>query len=372
METNFETELLNPRKMACKIVITNIDDVNGAVSFNFEQFIRIDYTDCKFLIETLEIPSGTVYHAIKEDSLDQSIIEQYKELTPKMVIIDELETDLVSESCFCSTATKSLIMHRVYKVVMEQKMELRRFPFDRQLVEIKMRTYKCYYSPWPVEDRADAPIRWVKDPEWRRSEVIAEYHAEDWKVKTMDTYFQRESNISNFYVIDIGIERDATYYLNNCGLVVFIIVQVASFVVVIDPSDFPSRSSITITLLLTIVAFKFVADGFIPKVNYLTFLDKYIAIGFVALMLEIAENFCITLVSDYRYPLGAFYFDIVFNCLFAAVWIIGHIYIVHAAYRNKFSIPWGELIRQRDELLRVSCSVVRSACVRRKRDMPEQ
>ena len=362
---NLLTVLKKPMWMACKVVITDVNDVDGTVSFNLDIIYRIpaDDKDGLLIVNSLVFPaSPATFLSVKEEDMKTpELVAKFKALFIKIVIEDEIETNLISKSCLCNVETKSLNLLRSYKITMEEKMELHRFPFDRQLVEIKIRTWNCHFAPWPKgegneDKRKDAPLKWRGDHEWKDSEVYVEYHSADWKISTLNNYFQFDTTVSNLYVVDIGIERDPTYYLNNCILVVFIIVQVAVFVIAIDPSDFGTRSSLTITLLLTIVAFKFVANGFIPKVNYLTYLDKYIAMGFVALMLEIVENFGVAMVATYAFPLGAFYFDLTFNIIFDIIWIIGHTFLLYAAYTKKFSIPWDELEKQRDNLIIVSCS----------------
>ena len=59
---------------------------------------------------------------------------------------------------------------------------------------------------------------------------------------------------------------------------------------VINRDDVADRLSVSVTLMLAAVAFRFVVSTMLPKVSYLTIMDYYLLIGFVALIILIFEN----------------------------------------------------------------------------------
>jgi hypothetical protein len=59
---------------------------------------------------------------------------------------------------------------------------------------------------------------------------------------------------------------------------------------VISLKDIAARSDVTLTLLLTVVAFKLLLSDTLPKVAYLTFLDKYTLFCFFAIFAIAVEN----------------------------------------------------------------------------------
>ena len=85
---------------------------------------------------------------------------------------------------------------------------------------------------------------------------------------------------------EIELTRVPMYYLCNIVLVVFVLVLVSFCVVGVPFEDLADRMSITMTLMLTVVAFKFVIAGMVPPTPYLTFMDKYVLSAFVSISMH--------------------------------------------------------------------------------------
>jgi hypothetical protein len=66
----------------------------------------------------------------------------------------------------------------------------------------------------------------------------------------------------------------------------------------LPPSDMDGRLGICLTLLLTAVAYKFTAAEGLPKLGYLTALDKFVFGSIFFLTLLAAEVFCSSKFSD--------------------------------------------------------------------------
>ena len=120
---------------------------------------------------------------------------------------------------------------------------------------------------------------------------------------------------------------------------IFLIVLSNFSVLAIDPIAAGERIAVTITLLLTLVAFKFVLLEGTPKVGYLTYMDRYVVGAFAFLVGASFENIIISpltmclissdddcgdlevLSEDLREP------DATFQLIYAAVWTVVNIYI---------------------------------------------
>jgi hypothetical protein len=76
--------------------------------------------------------------------------------------------------------------------------------------------------------------------------------------------------------LDLVAKRVYNYYLYNIALVVFLIASLSVLSFCIELEDLANRTSITLTLLLTSVAFKITLSEKLPNVAYLTLLDQYI------------------------------------------------------------------------------------------------
>ena len=89
-----------------------------------------------------------------------------------------------------------------------------------------------------------------------------------------------------------------------------------------DTAEFADRCTVTLTLLLTAVAFKLVIADSLPKVAYVTKLDAYISFGFVLLSILMIENAVIATVQNESLRDS---FDRAFYSALASVWALMHL-----------------------------------------------
>ena len=85
----------------------------------------------------------------------------------------------------------------------------------------------------------------------------------------------------NFLDIEITIERNSVHYLFKIMLPVFLILCVAWYVLWIPTHKYETRLNTSIIALLALIAYNFVFQDDIPKLEYLTDLDWYILLSYV-------------------------------------------------------------------------------------------
>lgn len=92
----------------------------------------------------------------------------------------------------------------------------------------------------------------------------------------------------------VVLQRKPWYYVTNVAMPMMVITYLAflSFAKTQDDTkvDVPDRLSITLTLLLTAVAYKFVVASLLPQVSYLTQLDQYISVCFAIMVVVASVN----------------------------------------------------------------------------------
>merc|ERR1712130_28972 len=103
--------------------------------------------------------------------------------------------------------------------------------------------------------------------------------------------FSKEQPLS----IRLRVERDPGFYAASIILPNFLIIAAAfaAFPVAIDDEDFgfiADRLSVSVTLMLTAVAFKYVITEQLPKITYMTLMDYYLNLGFLMLTFLVCEN----------------------------------------------------------------------------------
>ena len=95
-----------------------------------------------------------------------------------------------------------------------------------------------------------------------------------------DEFFQKR-NFADGLTLDISIERKHGYYIFKVILPIILILMVCWSVVWIHPRELESRLTITIVCLLSLIAYNFVIDAELPKLEYLTVLDWIILISYL-------------------------------------------------------------------------------------------
>jgi len=165
------------------------------------------------------------------------------------------------------------------QVKVKNNFDLRNFPFDKQRIIFKFSE---------LED-ADVTL----EPSWS---VYANLHElfksnnliNGWKLvdyRVIGNNYQEEGFYTNTFLNQINvileIERQSSYYVYKIILPIILILMVCWSVIWITPKEIESRLTVTIVCLLSLIAYNFVIDKEIPKLEYLTIMDWVIFTSYV-------------------------------------------------------------------------------------------
>merc|ERR1712134_237751 len=98
--------------------------------------------------------------------------------------------------------------------------------------------------------------------------------------------------------IDVLARRRSSYFVWNVMIPVFLISSVGCTVYGIPMSDLADRLSVTLTLMLTNVAYKITVADSLPQLGYLTYLDYFTVFNFVFLVILAFENLIVGRNAD--------------------------------------------------------------------------
>ncbi|XP_077995614.1 cys-loop ligand-gated ion channel-like isoform X2 [Glandiceps talaboti] len=158
------------------------------------------------------------------------------------------------------------------KATFKEPMELYDFPFDYQDLTIRM------MSDWPDTDLLFVKNMAIKDSIRRDTFTGAQEWVLHHHVFSRPVDEDREMTGSHrkypLYHITTHVSRRIGYYLWNVALIMFLIVGMSFASFSVDPAEPADRLSVTLTLLLTSVAFKFVVSQSLPTISYLTILVR--------------------------------------------------------------------------------------------------
>ncbi|XP_071494596.1 cys-loop ligand-gated ion channel-like [Diadema antillarum] len=234
-----------------------------------------------------------------------------------------LRSSRVDETDPIPDAQLSIRMRGTFK----SKMRLKDFPFDYQNLTIEL------MSDWPkevIEFRKDMTqkdsvrtVTFTGDQEW---ELMQHVNAAPVKEEIMSSGAVNEYPLYN---ITLNVKRKPSYYMWNVALIMFLITPLAFTSFAVDWEAPGDRLSVTLTLLLTAVAFKFVVSQSLPNTSYQTLLDYYVLWCMIFLCLVVVQNAAVSAFYDGS---SAMIFDIVWMAVLGVAIVIVNIVFIALSY----------------------------------------
>ena len=189
-----------------------------------------------------------------------------------------------------------------------QSFDFRKFPFDTQKLLIRIETGVGNYPNINMEDNTESGALTFITPEagvflnlekflnpeinklkaWKISDEGISVKSKILSENTYDIYSQivlpRTENVLD---IEINIERNFQHYLLKIMLPVFLILCVAWYVLWIPTEKYEARLNTSIIALLALIAYNFVFQDDIPKLEYLTDLDWFILLSYIFCLIPV-------------------------------------------------------------------------------------
>ena len=154
---------------------------------------------------------------------------------------------------------------------------LKTFPFDKQKLRIFL-----YNEKYPVDmHRAVVTSYSIK----KANQFKKENQIPGWQIEKVNQKYEFYKGVNNSYndgvALEIDVSRNSGYYIFKVILPILLILMICWSAVWIDPKEIESRLTITIVCLLSLIAYNFVIDSDLPKLEYLTIMDYIILISYV-------------------------------------------------------------------------------------------
>jgi len=217
-------------------------------------------------------------------------------------------------------------VHAVFRA----RYKLNDFPFDMQWLTVRLASsfefVRFVRQGVAIEDKPDFFDR--------AAFINEEYRPADYvcvQARPADMAASSSGKIYRELNIKVAVTRDSWYYLTNVFLIDLCLVCSSFTVLLVPPSEFQDRMGLSLTLLLTAVAFKELVNTYLPPISYSTILDKYVLCGFVMQVLVVAEN-AVAKVEAGEDGFWAFSDNVGFVLLFAYL-VVYHLYFLREALR---------------------------------------
>lgn len=155
-----------------------------------------------------------------------------------------------------------------------ENLELDEFPFDTQDLTLTVTTERSEAEIELEEDNSEISSinvqSFVDEQEWRLHS-----HVETWKRLTTRIY-QNSKYKHAALSTSCRASRRPGFFIWNIFLVMLFICSLAFATFTVELALPQNRLQLSFILLLTTITFKFVVSQTLPRISYLTYLDKYI------------------------------------------------------------------------------------------------
>lgn len=280
-----------------------------------------------------------VVHAVYQDSEHvkplASSKDEFKLADKYAGFIPNISMERVSDSLYDHFIPTTFVNQHsglVYSVLensvtIRQNLDFRAFPFDRQVFPIRLQSLNSHLTVWKGDPKllGFAYIHGEYEETRKNASHVLVGAPDHWNLLSSRVVqvFERQphtSHVSKDYIqIVVKAERKPTYYGLRYCIVLFFIVLTNVVVFGIPATEVSDRNSISITLLLTLVAFKFVLQQDVPEVSYMTYMDYYVLVSFFFVVLAIFENLFISFVTDTE---SRDEIDFYWHIVYVGVWVL--------------------------------------------------
>ena len=192
---------------------------------------------------------------------------------PTLALACQLSCEVFEQDILKRESTREMVLVQSMRIEVSSQMPLSRFPFDRQQLRVGLTCRNFRLQPWHLQ-MAPELDQWFTDENSKSCHIACEcrsFHLV--KVKPLDHFQNAHASYTRMLFL---LERVPAYYLWNYVFTAYLLVLPATLVACVEPAAVTDRASILLTLLLALVAQKFVSAQNLPVLDYHTLLDVYL------------------------------------------------------------------------------------------------
>ena len=162
-----------------------------------------------------------------------------------------------------------------------QPLELKTFPFDDQQLTLTLANIGFGMQS----------VRLLPSPDSGISEQFSmpDWTVTGWDFTALDLPIEEDSAPVKGMVFSLGVQRDTSYFKYKVILPLVLIVMMSWMVFWIDPSLVATQISVSVTAMLTMIAYRFALGGLIPRLAFLTSLDFFVLVSTLAVFIGMIE-----------------------------------------------------------------------------------
>lgn len=189
-----------------------------------------------------------------------------------------------------------------FRVGVSSKFALRRFPFDRQALEVLIHPFLI----------ADPRIRFKlgDNATWTASEFESYSSLAQWRLTAVEPRVGMAPTYGGQTIAEarfaISVERRSSFYVWKVFLPLLLMVFLSWAVFWIEAGDLSNQVQVAVTTILTVIAFAFAISATMPRLPYLTYIDAFFLECYIYVFLAVVELMTVHVThrSEARRDLG--------------------------------------------------------------------
>jgi hypothetical protein len=189
-----------------------------------------------------------------------------------------------------------------FVVTLSSRFELRRFPFDRQRLEIIIHPFLA--NGPHITFKLDENSTWTAS-EFQNFSSLAQWHLTGLHSELLDVPAYAGLTVPEAR-FEIGVTRRSSFYLWKVFLPLLLMVFLSWAVFWIEADDLSNQVQVAVTTILTVIAFAFAISATMPRLPYLTYIDAFFLECYIYVFLAVVELMTVHVThrSERRRDLG--------------------------------------------------------------------
>jgi hypothetical protein len=289
--------------------INRINEVDN--TFRIQGFIDLVWCDPRLTFDPKA--TSTVEKIFLEHN---AALELERIWWPDLEFVNQTEPRKSENVALVIRSDGTVDYEEMFVVVLKSPFDLRRFPFDRQQLEVEIESFA-----W-----TDEVLRFHE--ETGKIGFSDRLEMPEWQIRGVEASVTSRQEVRDRaafseFLLQIEVARKSGYYVWKLVLPLVLLVCVSWIVFWLTDWMVNRRLGLAFRGVLIVVAYQFVISGSLPRVSYLTLMDSFLMFSFIMMVLTILQN---TVVSHYYLKERqefAHRIDVASRWLFPIVYITG-------------------------------------------------
>lgn len=164
------------------------------------------------------------------------------------------------------------------------KLGLQDFPFDKQSIEVKLESVSFADTDVVFPDRT----MWTP-PAFAEAIDMVEWSVDGSTTTSIGFYYSIFDLTYSRFTWSVTLQRRSEYYVTKIitGIALLTVMSHMAFAIAVDD---PNRAVIALTAFLGLVTYLFVLTSDVPKVAYLTRMDKFVSLSFFTVFIDFVAS----------------------------------------------------------------------------------